>query len=167
MSSIVTTGSSLKSTNIPSALFEAALFLDSAEKSRNGANPGLAPKNALSLTISSDEGLINISAVLPAETTIGAGGTLIYNAKDYLGGTYSNFTAGGDLSAASRQDALVQIAQMLSNAEKLIQPAEDQPNFVQLESSSEAGTITVTATLPYTTAILTTGSVEVTAIDYL
>lgn len=167
MSTIVTTGSSLKSTNLPAALFEAALFLDAAEKSRNGANPGLAPKNALSLTISSDEGLINISAVLPAEVTVGTGGTLIYNAKDYLGGTYSAFTAGGDLSATSRQDAVVQIAQMLSNAEKLIQPVEDQPNFVQLDSSSESGTITVTATLPYTTAILSAGSVEITSIDYL
>lgn len=167
MSSIVTTGSSLKSTNLPAALFEAALFLDTAEKARNGANPGLAPKNALSLTISSDEGLINISAVLPAEVTIGVGGTLVYNAKDYLGGTYSVFTAGGDLSATSRQDAIVQIAQMLSNAEKLIQPVEDQPNFVQLDSSSEAGTITITATLPYNAAVLSTGSVEITTIDYL
>ena len=167
MSTIATTGSSLKSTTLPAALFESALFLDAAEKSRNGANPGLAPKNALSLTISSDEGLINISAVLPAEVTIGTGGNLVYNAKDYLGGTYSAFTAGGDISAASRQDAIVQIAQMLSNAEKLIQPVEDQPNFVQLESSSEAGTITVTATLPYSTAILAAGSVEITAIDYL
>ena len=167
MSTISTTSSSLKSTNLPAALFEAALFLDAAEKARNGANPGLAPKNALSLTISSDEGLINISAVLPAEVTVGTGGTLVYNAKDYLGGTYSAFTAGGDLTATSRQDAVVQIAQMLSNAEKLIQPVEDQPNFVQLDSSSEAGTITVTATLPYTTAILTAGSVEITSIDYL
>jgi hypothetical protein len=167
MSVITTTGSSLKSTNLPSALLEAALFLDAAEKDRNGANPGLAPKNSLTLTISSDEGLINISAVLPAETTIGAGGTLVYNAKDYLGGSYSAFVAGGDVSAAFRQDALVQIAQMLSNAEKLIQPVEDQPNFVQIESSSEAGTITVTATLPYTAVILTGGTVEIIAIDYL
>ena len=167
MSSIVTTGSSLKSTNIPAALLETALFLDTAEKNRNGANPGLAPKNSLNLTISSDEGLINISAVMPAEVTIGAGGTLVYNAKDYLGGSYSNFTPGGDITATSRQDALVQIAQILSSAEKLIQPQEDQPNFVQIDSSSEAQTITVTATLPYNAVILAGGTVEIITVDYL
>jgi hypothetical protein len=167
MSSIVTTGSSLKSSTIPAALLEAALFLDAGEKARNGANPGLAPKNSISITISSDDGTVNISASLPCDVTVGAGGTLVYNAKDYLGGTFAAFTAGGDVTATSRMDAVVQIAQLLSNAEKAVTPVEDQPNFVQVESSSETGTITVTATLPFNAIILPAGTLEVVTLDYL
>lgn len=167
MSSIVTTGSSLKSTTIPAALFESALFLDSAEKTRNGANPGLAPKNSISITVSSDDGTVNISASLPSDVSVGTGGTLVYNAKDYLGGTYAAFTAGGDLTATTRMDAFVQIAQLLSSAEKAVTPVEDQPNFVQIDSSSESGTITVTATLPFNAVILAAGTVEIATLDYL
>lgn len=167
MSSIITGGSSLKSTNLPAALFEAALFLDAGEKARNGANPGLAPRNSISITISSDDGTVNISASLPSDVTVGAGGSLVYNAKDYLGGSFAAFTAGGDVTATTRMDAFVQIAQMLSGAEKAVTPVEDQPNFVQVESSSEAGTITVTATLPFNANILASGTVEIATLDYL
>jgi hypothetical protein len=167
MSSILTTGSSIKSTTIPAALFEAALLLDNAEKTRNGANPGLAAKSNIAVTISSDEGLATITAALPAEVSLDSLGSLSYNAKDYLGGTYAAFTAGGDITVTTAMDAFVVIAQKLSIAEKEVQPAEDQPNFVQVESSSETGTITVTATLPYTSSILASGHLEVTIIDYL
>jgi hypothetical protein len=167
MSAINTTGSSLKSTTLPAALLEACLFLDSAEKTRNGANPGLSPKNAISIVISSDDGTVNVSGALPADVTVGPLGSLIYNAKDYLGGTYAAFTPGGDLTATSRMDAVVQIAQMLSSAEKAITPTEDQPNFVQVDSSSESGLITITATLPYNAVILTLGTIEIATLDYL
>lgn len=167
MSSVVTTGSSLKSGNLPAAFLEACLFLDSAEKLRNGANPGVQAKNFVTLTISSDEGIVNISATLPSEVTLGTDGSVIYNAKDYLSPTYSAFTAGGEITATTAMDAVVMIAQMLSSAEKLVQPLEDQPNFIQLDSSSETGTITITATLPYRAAILASGTIEITAVDYL
>jgi hypothetical protein len=168
MSTFVSTGSSLKSTTIPAALFEAALFLDAAEKARNGANPGLTPKSNIAVTISSDEGVATIAASLPADVSIDAAtGSISYNAKDYLGGTYAAFTGGGDVVTASAMDAFVIIAQRLSIAEKLIQPLEDQPNFVQVESSSESGLITVTATLPYTATILANGSLSVAMVDYL
>lgn len=167
MSSIVLTGSSLKSTNIPAAVFESALFLDNAEKSRNGANPGLAPKNNISINISSDEGVVTIAATLPAEISVDAAASISYNAKDYLGGTYAAFVPGGDILATSAMDAFVALAQRLSSSEKLVQPVEDQPNFIQVDSSSEAGTITVTATLPYTATILATGQLQVTMLDYL
>lgn len=167
MSSIATTGSSIKSTNIPAALFEAALLLDSAEKARNGSNPGLAPKSNIAVTISSDEGISTITASLPAEVSLDTTGSLSYNAKDYLGGSFAAFTSGGDLTVTTAMDAFVMIAQRLSMAEKAVLPAEDQPNFVQVESSSETGTITVTATLPYTSVILASGKLEVTIVDYL
>lgn len=167
MSVIVTTGSSLKSTTQPAALLEACLFLDGAEKARNGANPGIAPKNNMSITISSDDGVAQITATLPVDVTVLADGGVKYGAKDYLGGAYAAFTAGGDVTSDSRMEAVVQIASILSATEKLVQPAEDQPNNVQVESSSENGTITITASLPITTTIGSTGEVEIIAIDYL
>lgn len=168
MSVFNSSGSSLKSTTIPAALFEAALFLDAAEKARNGANPGLSPKSNIAVTISSDEGVATITAALPADVAIdNVTGSIAYNAKDYLGGTYAVFTGGGDVATTSAMDAFIIVAQRLSIAEKLIQPAEDQPNFVQVESSSESGLISVTATLPYTSTIMPDGSLSVVMVDYL
>jgi hypothetical protein len=166
MSTINITGSSLKSTTIPGAFLETCLLLDAAEKSRNGANPGIAPKNNVSIAIATDEGVATITASLPADVTVSALGVQ-YNAKDYLGGVYADFTAGGDLTSTTAMDALVQVASLLAAAEKNIQPVEDQPNNVQVESSSESGTITVSATLPVTTTINTDGTIKIVAIDYL
>lgn len=167
MSVIITTGSTLKADTIPAALVEAALLVDAAEKARNGANPGITPKNNISLTFSSDDGTANIAATLPADISVGADGGVRYLPKDYLGGSYAVFTAGGAVTATSVMAAFVQVAQILSAAEKAIQPAEDQPNFVQVESSSETGTITVTAAVPFTSTIDAAGALIITALDYL
>ena len=167
MSSLNTTGSSLVSTTVPAALIEAALLLDSAEKSRNGANPGITPKNNISLTFSSDDGTANIAATLPVDIQSLATGAVGYLPKDYLGGTYAAFTPGGQITATTRMAAFLQVAQFLSGLEKSIQPAEDQPNFIQVEASSETGTITVTASLPYNALISSTGDLTITALDYL
>lgn len=167
MSLILTTGSSLQSDTIPAALVEAALLLDAAEKARNGANPGITPKNNVSLTFSSDDGTANIAATLPVDVTVGSDGGVKYLPKDYLGGTYAAFTPGGAVTATSRMAALLQVAQLLSAAEKAIQPAEDQPNFIQVESSSESGTVTITASVPFNSVIDAAGSLTITALDYL
>jgi hypothetical protein len=167
MSVILTTGSSLQSDTIPAALVESALLLDAAEKARNGANPGITPKNNVSITFSSDDGTAIIAATLPVDVTVGADGSVRYLPKDYLGGSYAAFTPGGAVTATTRMAAFVQIAQILSAAEKAIQPAEDQPNFVQVESSSENGTVTVTAAVPFNSAIDSAGSLTITALDYL
>ncbi len=168
MSTIDTTGSSLKADTKPAALLEAALLLDNAEKTRNGANPGVASRNNITLTIAVDEGTANISATIPATMSIGGSGSITYTPNDYLGSVYTSFTAGGDVSATNRVAAFVQIAQLLSASEKAILPVEDQPNNVQVESSSEAGTITVTAALPVSFSIdASSGAVTISAIDYL
>lgn len=157
----------MQSDTIPAAFLEAALLLDAAEKARNGANPGITPKNNISVTFSSDDGTANVAATLPVDVTVGTSGAVNYAAKDYLGGSYSVFTPAGEVTATTRQSALVQVAQLLSMAEKTIQPAEDQPNFIQVESSSEAGTITIAASLPYSSTISSTGDIVITALDYL
>jgi hypothetical protein len=166
MSTILTTASTLKSDNMPAALLEAALLVDAAEKARNGANPGVAPKNNLSVTFNSDDGTCLIAATIPADVTVSSGG-IQYAAKDYLGASYTSFTAGGDVTATNRIAAFVQVAQILSAAEKAVTPIEDQPNNVTVDSSSETGSITVAATLPVSSAIDTNGSVLFTAVDYL
>lgn len=167
MSVINTTGSSLKSDTTPAAFLEAALLLDAAEKMRNGANPGIAPKSNLTITFSSDDGTANIAATLPCDGFTELDGSIKYTPKDYLGSAYSAFTAGGDITATNRMAALVQVGQLLSIGEKSVQPVEDQPNFIQIESSSETGSITIAATLPYSSVISADGAVVITALDYL
>jgi hypothetical protein len=167
MSSIITTGSSLKSTNQPAAFLEICLLLDQAEKARNGANPGVAPKNNISITFSSDEGVAQVTATLPVGVSVLADGGIKYLPKDYLGGTYATFTPGGDVTAVNMMEAVSQVASILAASEKGVLPVEDQPNNIQIDSSSEAGTIAVTATIPFSTAISTTGEIKIDAIDYL
>lgn len=169
MSAIDVTGSSIKSTTLPSALLEACLLLDNREKARNGLYPSLPQKNNVTITFSSDDSTVSISAALPVNviienTTIGG---IIYDAKPYLGAAFDVATPGGDLTSTTLQGQLLQIAQMLSNAEKAITPVEDQSNFVQVESSSETGLTTVTATLPFSLTILSAGEVKIVANDYV
>jgi hypothetical protein len=167
MSAIDTVASSLKSDTLPAALLEAALLVDAAEKSRNGANPGIAAKNNISINFGSDDGTCSIAATIPVDVTVGTNGSIQYAAKDYLGSSYTTFTAGGDVTASNRIAAFVQIAQMLSAQEKTVQPVEDQPNNITVESSSENGAITIAANLPVTATIDSAGKVTFEAVDYL
>jgi hypothetical protein len=166
MSAINSTGSSLKADFKAPAFLEACLLLDNAEKARNAANPGIAPKNNVSVTFASEEGIATVTVELPASPTATAAG-LMYAPTDYLGGTYSAFTAGGDVTATTIQGAVAQVANILSAAEKAVQPVEDQPNNVQIESSSETGVITITATIPVTQSIDTDGNIKFVALDYV
>jgi hypothetical protein len=167
MSAIDTTGSSLKSDTLPAAVLEAALLVDAAEKTRNGANPGIAAKNNVSINFVSDDGTCAIAATIPVDVTVATSGAIQYAAKDYLGNNYTPFTAGGDVTATNRIAAFVQVAQMLSAEEKSVQPTEDQPNNITVESSSESGAITISATLPVTATIDSAGRVTFEAVDYL
>jgi hypothetical protein len=167
MSIFVPGASQLKSTNQPAAFLEICLLLDGAEKLRNGANPGVAAKNNVSLTFSSDEGVAQVTATLPTAVTGLADGGIKYLAKDYLGGTYATFTPGGDVTAVFLPDALVQVASQLAASEKGVLPVEDQPNNIQIDSSSENGTISITATIPISTVVDSTGRIQIVAVDYL
>jgi hypothetical protein len=166
MSAINTTGSSLKADTKAAAFLEACLLLDGAEKARNAANPGIAPKNNVSVTFSNEEGVAQVSIQLPAApTATGAG--LIYAPTDYLGGAFGVFTPGGDVTATTVMSAVSQVAHILSATEKTVQPIEDQPNNVQIESSSENGFITITATIPFTQTIDVDGNIKIVALDYV
>jgi hypothetical protein len=159
--------SALKSTNQPAAFLEVCLLMDAAEKLRNGANPGVAAKNNVSVTVSIDEGVAQVTCTFPTTVSTSADGGLKYLAKEYLGGTYSVFVPGGDVTATILPDAVVQIAALLAASEKGVLPVEDQPNNIQIESSSENGTISITGTIPVSAATDATGHIQITAVDYL
>ena len=160
------TGSDLRSTNLPAALFEIARLLDAAENERNGANPGIAPKQNITTAIDFGTRTIAINASLPVQFAKGAAGVTMVEAVNYLGTPYGAFAPGGDTVAITIPGAFLEIAQMVSSAEKDVQPAEDQPNNVQVSIDMEAGTATVTATLPCDTDASLTGEVIISAVDY-
>lgn len=160
-------GGTLKSDNLPAALFEVARELDAAEQNRNGANPGLTARRNLTTTISFDTGTIAIAATLPAVFATGAGGVQSVSIQNYLGATWTAFNPGaeGDLSSTNVISAFLETASLLATGEKAIQP--DEPNNVQITYDQEAGTATVAANLPFTTSQGANGEVTIIAIDYL
>lgn len=158
----------LKSTQLPSALFEICRALDAAENTRNGANPGLTPRRNISTTVSFDTGTIAVAATIPVTPSIGAGGLIQLTASDYLGAPYSDFAnGGGDLASDTLPEALLEMANLLAAAEKAVTPAENQPNNVQVQFDLETGSATISANMPFTTAAAANGDVTVHAIDYL
>ena len=160
-------GGTLKSDNLPAALFEAARELDAAEQNRNGANPGLTPRRNLTTIVSFDTGTIAIAATLPCTFTPAAGGGQTAALQNYLGANWTVFNPGadGDLTSTNTISAFLEVAALLATAEKTIQP--DEPNNVQISYDQEAGTATVAANLPFTTQQGANGEVTIIAIDYL
>ncbi|MBD2692637.1 hypothetical protein [Anabaena catenula] len=162
------TSGTLKSTQIPQAFFEVCRALDAAENTRNGANPGLPPRRNLSTTASFDTGTIAVAATIPIVTTIQADGTIQIAGSDYLGSTYSTFAnGGGGLESTNIVAAFLETASLLSAAEKAVTPVENQPNNVQIQIDVEAGSVVVSANLPFTTVAASNGDVTIKAIDYL
>jgi hypothetical protein len=74
MSAYDSTGSSLDSTTKASALIEVVRKLNDAEALRNAANPGVAPKNNISMTADFDTRTIAITATMPFTRTFGTEG---------------------------------------------------------------------------------------------
>lgn len=160
---------SLKATNLPAALLEAAILLDQAEASRNGANPTLAPRQNITVTADLGTRTAAISATIPAVFSTNNAGAIVVDASDYLGATYSGFTpgTGGQISSTDRPSAFIEVAQALANAEKQVLPVDDQPNNCVISFEQETQSITVSATLPITTSIDADGSLVIDALDYL
>ncbi|WP_353930890.1 hypothetical protein WJM97_21940 [Okeanomitos corallinicola TIOX110] len=161
------TAGSLNSTQLPQAFFEVCRALDAAENLRNGANPGVAPRNNISTTVSFDTGTIAVAATLPVVVSVGGDGSATISISDYLTG-YSTFDGGGgDLKSTHLAAALYEISNILANAEKAVTPATDQPNNIQIVVDKEAGNAQVNANIPFTTSAAANGDVVISAIDYL
>lgn len=161
------TGGTLKSTTLPSAWFETVRLLNAAENNRNGANPGLTPKQNLTANISLDTGTIQVAATIPIEQTLVAGVPQII-VNDYLGSAYSTFNnGGGDLDSTNLVSAFLEVSGLLHAAEKAVTPITDQPNNIQVTYDLEAGSATVAANIPFTTSADSSGKVLIDSIDYL
>lgn len=163
------TGGSLKATNLPKALLEAAILLDQAENNRNGANPSLTPKQNITVSVDMGTRVAAVAATIPASFSTNENGAIVVDASDYLGASYSSFTpgTGGDLTSTDRPSALVEVAQKLASAEKAVTPVDDQPNNVTITFEQETQSITISASLPVTTSTDADGSLVVDAVDYL
>ncbi len=158
----------LKSTHLPQAVLELARYLDAAENSRNGANPGLTPRRNLSTNISLDTGTVAIAATFPIISAIQADGTDKISVTDYLSPVYSAFkNGGGTLKSTNLIAAFVEASNLLAAAEKAVTPTDDQPNNIFISIDKETQTITITANLPFTTNVTEEGDFVVMAIDYL
>jgi hypothetical protein len=161
------TSGSLKAVTLPSAMFEVARLLDSAENTRNGANPGLPPKRNLATTVSFDTGTIAVAATIPFVASLDSAGQTVLAPTDYLAAPYSTFVpGGGDLKSTNVIAAFVELAQLMAAAEKAVTPVEDQPNNVQISTDFETQAITVSCNMPFTTATEADGDVVIRATDY-
>lgn len=168
MTAYISTGSSLSSDTLAAAFVEAARILNDAESNRNAANPGVAPKNNVSMTADFDGRTLNTTLALPIIQTFDVSGKVVIQAQDYLGTTYSGFTVGtGDAKSNTKMGAALEIAQILAAAEKSVTPETDQPNNIQITYDFEAKLANITATTPFTPSIGTNGEVTLTALDYV
>lgn len=168
MSLYLSTGSSIASDTIAAAFVEAARILNDSESARNAANPGVAPKNNVNMTADFDGRTINTTLALPIIQTFDVAGKVVIEAQDYLGGIYSPFTVGtGAAKSTTKMGAVLEIAQMLAAAEKLVTPETDQPNNIQITYDFEAKLANISATTPFTPSIGLNGEITLTALDYV
>jgi hypothetical protein len=168
MTAYISTGSSLSSDTLSAAFIEAARILNDSESTRNAANPGVAPKNNVSMTADFDGRTLNTTLALPIIQTFDTSGKIIIAAQDYLGSTYSAFTVGtGQAKSVTKMGAVLEIAQILAAAEKAVTPETDQPNNIQITYDFEAQIANITATTPFTPSIGTLGEITLTALDYV
>jgi hypothetical protein len=168
MSAYINTGSDLDSATKAGAFVEAVRKLNDAESLRNAANPGVAPKNNIAMSADFDTRTLNITVTLPYTRTYATNGSLIITFNDYLGGSYSDFTAGtGDAKSDKLQGAVGQIAQFLSAAELAVTPDTDRPNNIQITDDYETSQTLITATIPFTPSFGSAGEITITALDYV
>lgn len=168
MSAYVNTGSDLQATNKAAAFVESIRKLNEAENARNAANPGVTAKNNVSMTASFDSKTYAIAVTLGITNTIDGTGKWILDATDYLGAPYSTFVPGtGDAKSSDLPSLVLEIAQILSSAEKSVTPEVDQPNNIQIAYDNESQVATITAAIPFTAAITASGAVTLDALNYV
>jgi hypothetical protein len=168
MSTFVNTGSDLDSTTLPGAFAEALFKLNTAERVRNAANPNQPPKNFVTSSADFDGGVLNIATTIPLSPIRNSTGQVVMAAKDYLGSTYSAFVPGtSDVESTNLVAVVLELASLLSDAEKAVLPVADQPNNVIMSFDYENSQANITATLPITAALTASGSIDVIVTDYL
>jgi len=168
MTAHVNTGSDLSAVTAAAAFVESVRKCNQAEKTRNADNPGIAPKANIQMSADFDGGVFNITAALPYATTIDpTTGNVVLNVTDYLGSPYSDFDPGTGTAKSTDLPSLVfELGARLQSLESLVAEA-DRPNNIQYTPDPEAGTITVTATIPFTPTIGALGVVTLATFNYV
>ncbi|MGG6296301.1 hypothetical protein ACQ4M4_18075 [Leptolyngbya sp. AN02str] len=72
-------------------------------------------------------------------------------------------TPGTDITADSVEGGLLQLAQMLQDAEQLLSPAQNRIQFVV---NTDTNVATITAAIPIAVAVGTSGKLEIVAAPY-
>lgn len=159
----------LRSEYLPAAVLEMAVLL---RKEELKIPADTRPDN---ITITSDfnAALLTITATFPITTAVLADGSVNIKASEYLGafeqdgGVTAAFNdGGGTLNANSKTKAFLEVCQLLQAAELQL-PADTRPDNITISYDTEAGTASVTASLPQNTMVSTTGDIRVSAFDYL
>lgn len=78
----------------------------------------------------------------------------------------SLLTPGTDIKSTTKPAGLLELAHLLQ-ADELAVPAETRPDNISITYDAEAGTASVTATLPITFTLDANGKPVATAVDYL
>jgi hypothetical protein len=78
----------------------------------------------------------------------------------------SPLAPGTDIKSTNKVAGLLEIAQLLQAAELAV-PEETRPNNVSISIDLETGTASVTATLPVSAVVSSTGTIVVAATDYI
>lgn len=162
MSSFNPGAGSLSSTNLPAAFLEIAALLQIAESSIVNDAP-----NNVTLTSDIDGGSFAVAITIPITTSVDGSGQPVIVATDYVtnaGGSGALDTTGSSLSSITIPAALMEISQLLHNAEKAA--AEPQPDNIQISYNLENLTADINATIPQSIAV-TNGTIVVTATDYV
>ncbi len=167
MTTLFSKGDSVfKATQLVPAFVEGVRLLNTAENTRNAANPALTPKQNVSMTASFDGNVYSISATLPVDTALTTTGQYALTARNYLG-TYGDFVPGtSELESTNLAGAVLELAQKVQAAE-LQQPEADRPNNIQLVHEADTGTMVISASIPFNPAIGTSGEVTLFANAYI
>lgn len=108
---------------------------------------------------------VTIDAILPVLISLGTNGEVSFTANESELNllTYSN-PAGGGILASGVAGSLLEIFQKLSIAESAsLSPA----NEVTISYNAETALATITASLPISFAVLTSGNVSISATAYI
>lgn len=163
MSNFNNSGTGLRSTNIPAAFLELAVFLSETERTASTAEN---PLNNITITFDAEARSAAIAATLPIKAILSESGQIVVSAINYLGATYVfNGNANSDIRATHPPAAFLEMAQIVAGAEQKV--TVNQPNNITISMDLEAGTATITAALGFIVTINATGQPIITVVDYL
>ncbi|GAC1456966.1 MAG: hypothetical protein NVS2B14_00420 [Chamaesiphon sp.] len=161
------TNGDLKATNIVAAALEAYFLLDEAEKQLQ-LQQGTARRTAFTSDLGNQSATFSVT--MPIIDTIDAtNGRPVLAVQNYLGALGAFANGGGDLKSADLPSAVLEIANLLANAELQVlqNVAIAPPRTTTYTYNLEAKTVTLTSTVPVATVAAADGGIEIKAIDYL